>query len=147
MSAQNSTQHLPSPPQKVQPSRGCAVDRGSLLHMNAGTSTPAREVGIALLVFALGWLFKEDDRWRPVPSPVGATITLTRRWQDATTDTIAMSPDITYAMREDPEGQHVDWISGTAVSVVSAVGGWPAPSQPSGPQGSGRVSVLSGVRP
>jgi hypothetical protein len=111
--------------------------------MNADTNTPAGEAAKSRLVFALEWLFKVDDRWCPVPSEGGATITLTRCWQDTTADMVAMSPDATYAVRTDPQGQEVARVEGTAVLVVTAVGGWPVPS-PSGPEGIDRVSALSG---
>jgi hypothetical protein len=75
--------------------------------MNADTSMSAGEAAKSRLVFALEWLFQEDDPWRPVPSADGATITLTRYWHDTTADTVAMSPDTTYAVCKDSQGQEV----------------------------------------
>lgn len=112
--------------------------------MNADMSTSAGEAANSRLVFALEWLFKVDDRWRPVPSVGGATITLTRCWGDAAADTVAMSPDASYAVRTDSQGQDVGRVEGTAVLVVSAVSGWPKPSQPSMTDGTGCVPALSG---
>jgi hypothetical protein len=96
--------------------------------MNADRSTQAREAAKTQLVFALEWLFKEDDRWRPVPSADSATITLTRCWQDTTADTVVMSPETTCAVRKDPQGQEVERVTSTAVGVVVAVCGWPVPT-------------------
>ncbi len=90
------------------------------------TGAPAVEAATTRLVVALERLFQQDDQWRPVPSTDGATITLTRHWQDATADTVALSPDLTYAVRQDPRKQEIARVEGTAVLVVSAVGGWPA---------------------
>jgi hypothetical protein len=116
-------------------------------NMNADTSAPGREAAKSRLVCAIEWLFKVDDRWRPVPSVGGTTITLRRCWGDATADTVAMSPDITYAVRTDPQGQEVARVEGTAVEVVAAVGGWPLPSPPSEPDSSDSdcVPALSGL--
>jgi hypothetical protein len=96
--------------------------------MNADTRTPAGETAKTQLVFALEWLFKKDDRWRPVPSADGATITLTRCWQDATADMVVMSPEATYAVRKDPKGLEVERVTSSAVGVVVTVCGWPVPT-------------------
>jgi hypothetical protein len=111
--------------------------------MNTDTNTPA-EAAKTQLVVALEWLFQQDDRWRPVPSADGATITLTRCWQDATVDAVAMSPDGTYAVRKDPQELEVARVDGTAALVVSAVCSWPVPSL-SRLEGSGRMPALSGL--
>ena len=80
------------------------------------------------LVVALESLFERDDRWRPVPSPEGATVTLTRCWREETVDTVVLlSPDTTYAWREDSRGREVERIRGTAEQVIVAVRDWPAP--------------------
>jgi hypothetical protein len=115
--------------------------------MNSDTSTPASEAAKTRLVVALEWLFKQDNQWRPVPSEDGATITLTRRWTDATADTIAMSPDTTYAVRTDPQGQQAERVTGTAMRVTATVRLWrhPVPSQSSTPEGTRRVQALSGL--
>jgi hypothetical protein len=94
--------------------------------MNTDTNTPAREAANARLAFALEWLFTEDDRWRPVPSPAGATIALKRRWTNATADMVVMGPDMSYAMRKNSAGQDAESVSGAADAVVSAVLRWPA---------------------
>lgn len=94
--------------------------------MKTDTNTPAREVANTRLAFALEWLFKEDDQWRPVPSPAGATIALKRRGTNATADMVVMSPDTSYAMRKNSAGRDVESVSGTADAVVSAVLRWPA---------------------
>jgi hypothetical protein len=110
--------------------------------MNTDTSTPAGEAARTRLVFALEWLFQQDDQWRPVPSADGATITLTRCWDDATVDTVALSPDTTYAVRKDPHEREVARVEGTAVLVVSAVSSWRVPSL-SRPEDSRGIPALS----
>ncbi len=63
-----------------------------------------------------------------MPSPVAATVTLTRCWPDETADTVVvLSPDTTYAWRDDPRGREVERIRGSAERVIVAVRDWPAP--------------------
>jgi hypothetical protein len=100
--------------------------------MNSDTGTPAGESDAEVddarsaLVAALEALFEQDQRWRPVPSPGGATIT--RCWDDGTADTLLiLSPDTAYAWREAPDGRELIRIRDTAEVVLAAAGEWTAP--------------------
>jgi hypothetical protein len=119
--------------------------------MNSDTSTPSGESEAAEekatqtpLVAALEVLFERDERWSSVPSPGGAT--LTRGWDDGTADTLlVLSPDTSYAWREDPQGREIIRIRGTAEQMIAAVCEWPAPGEPGAPDGSDHVPGPSGV--